>query len=828
MSLRARFRVIKEECRQALGIRLLDEIRQDFRYAVRLLLKRPGFALTAVLTLAIGIGFNCAAFSVLNTVLLHAPPYPESERIVELRQANVARGLSQQLVSVPDYLDWKRENRVFEFMAAWNFQYFNISGTDEPERIEGLTVTSEFFSVLGIQPALGRSFLTEDDQPNKVRVAILSDSLWKRRFASDMAIVGRKVPIDGEPYIIVGVLPPNFRLFRVLNRDLDLYVPHNLDPSRSTRADHLLFVYGRRRPGVSIERARAEMDAIAANAARQHPESNTGWTVGIQELHRQWTAQVRPTLFLLQVSAGVVLLIACINLASLLLARSLGRHREMAIRTALGAGRFRLFRQLLSEGIALGALSGVAGAAVGLALIRIANRLPYSAVNRTEDFRLDLPVLAAGLALAALTGLLVGVGAAMQCSISDLKPDAIRGRRIGNMLIFCQVALTAVLLSGAGLLLHSSVLVNTMYRGLEFRDVLSAQVWLPPARYRDTAHIVRFWHDAAEHVAALPGVQAASAVNFPPLSVLSTSVGLEIEGWPVSRPGQGPAGQYWVVGPRYFETTRVPILSGRTFNEQDNREAPCVVIVSAAMARLYWPGQPAIGKRLRPQFPTSNHYWLPKSQSGWLTVVGVAGDVRLDGITQTTLPQMYLTYEQYPTSILHLLVRTKGEPMQFGGAVRHEISGLDRDQPVFDMKSLEDVLADSTTRAGMLTRLLGAFAAITVLLALIGIYGVTACWTTRRTREIGIRMAIGARPAQVILMVAGTSLPAVIAGTAAGLGGAFLIGPILKAFLVGVGTTDPLTFAVVPATLLVAAAAAACLPARLAARIAPVEALKRE
>jgi putative ABC transport system permease protein len=814
--------------RQALVVRLIDELGQDLPYAARILRKSPGFALTAVFTLAIGIGFNCAAFSILNTILLHAPPYSESERIVELRQANAARGLTQQLVSVPDYLDWKRDNRAFESMAAWNFQYFNLSGTDEPERVEGLTVTSEFFSVLGIQPALGRSFSAEDDQPANVRVAILSDSLWKRRFASDTAIAGRKVSIDGEPYIVVGVLPPGFRLFRVLNRDLDLYVPHTLDPSRLTRADHLLFVYARRRSRVSMERARAEMDAMAASAARQHPETNTGWTIGMQELHQQWTGGIRPTLLLLQVCAGVVLLIACMNLASLLLARSLGRHREMAIRAAVGAGRFRLFRQLLAEGMALGALSGIVGVAVGLLLVQAANRLPYTAINRAEDFRLDQRVLAFGLALAGLTGLLVGVAAAVQCSVSDLKPDAVRGRRIGNVLIFSQVALTAVLLSGAGLLLHSSLLVNAMYRGLESQRVLSAQVWLPPARYRDTAQIARFWHDAAERVAAQPGVRTASVVNFPPLSVLSTSVGVEIEGAAAARLGEEPMVQYWVIGPRYFETTHIPVLSGRTFNEQDNRDAPGVVIVSAAMARLFWPGQPAVGKRLRPRFPTSSHYWLPKSQNGWLTVVGVAGDVRLDGIAQNNIPQMYLTYSQYPTSILHLLVRTNQEPMRLARAVRHEVAELDRDQPVFDMKSLEDVLADSTTRAAVLTRLLAAFAAIAVLLALIGIYGVTACWTARRTREIGIRVAIGARPAQVIVMIAGESVPAVVAGTVAGLGGALLIAPLLKAFLVGVATADLPTFAAVPATLVVAAAAAAYLPARLAARIPPVEALKRE
>jgi putative ABC transport system permease protein len=670
--------------------------------------------------------------------------------------------------------------------------------------------------------------VAEDEQPGRARVAVLSDGLWKRRFGADPTILGRTIAIEGEPYAVVGILPSDFRLFRVLNRDLDLYVPYTLDPSRSTRADHLLFVYARLRPGVSLGRAHAEMQATAANLARQYPETNAGWTVGVQELQRQWTGQIRSTLLMVQFAAGLVLLITCTNLASLLLARSLGRQNEMAVRAALGAGRSRLFRQLLAESIALGALSAVAGIAAGLAFIQLANRLPYTLVNRVEDFRLDVRVLLFGLALAGLTGLSVGIAAAIQGSARDLKPNAVRGRRMGSALIFSQVALTAVLLFAAGLLLRSSMLVSRMHRGLEPSHVLSAQIWLPPARYRDSTRISQFWRDAVERVAALPGALSASAVSFPPLSPLSTSVGLEVGGSPAPRRGEEPVAQYWVIGPRYFETTSIPVLDGRPFNEQDTRDSPGVVIVSASMARRFWHSQSAVGKRIRPLFPTSTHYWLPKTQNSWLTVVGVAGDVRLDGIVQTPLPQMYLSYTQNPTSILHLLVRTPGDPMRLAGAVRHEIAELDRDQPVFDMKSLDDVLAESTTRAGALTRLLAAFGAGAILLAIMGIYGVTACWTSRRTREIGIRMALGARPLQVVRLVTGQGVPAALAGTVAGLAGGLLAARLLRTFLVGVSTTDLLTFAGAPAILMLAAVAAAYVPARRAVRIEPMAALKHD
>ncbi|MBZ5625566.1 MAG: ABC transporter permease [Acidobacteriia bacterium] len=495
------------------------------RYALRLLRRSPGFTATAVLTLGLAIAVNCAVFSIFNAILLRALPYPEAGRIVAVWQKNPTRGLNQQLVSIPDYFDWKEQGRVFEAVAAWNFQYFNLTGADQPERVEGLKVTAGFFPVLGVKAALGRTFLPEEERPGGDRVVILSHHLWRRRFGADPGIVGRTMQVEGQPSMVVGILPAGFRLFRVLNRDLDLYVPHALDRAGASRGDHLLFVYARLKAGVSMRQAQAAMETIANRIAQQHPDTSTGWGAELIDLHSQWTGQIRPVLQMLQVAVGFVLLIACAYIASLLLARAVGCRREMAIRAALGAGRLRLVGQLLGESGVLGALSGAAGTAMGWLLIEFLNRLPYTAVNRVEPFRLDARVLAFSVAIALATGLAVGLAPAIEGSARNLKPDVLAGRRLCGLLVFAEVALAVVLLAGAGLLVRSSLAVADMDRGLNLYNVLTAQVWLPPARYAGAGQIARFWRQAVERSAALPGVESATAVNFPPHKRDCTEVG---------------------------------------------------------------------------------------------------------------------------------------------------------------------------------------------------------------------------------------------------------------------------------------------------------------
>jgi putative ABC transport system permease protein len=500
----------------------------------------------------------------------------------------------------------------------------------------------------------------------------------------------------------------------------------------------------------------------------------------------------------------------------------------MAIRAALGAGRLRLVRQLLAESSVLGALSGAVGTAIAWPLVEALNRLPYTAVNRVEPFRLDTRVIGFSLVIAALTGIAAGLAPAIEVSLRNLKPDVRRGRRLSSLLVFTEVALAVVLLAGAGLLAHSSLVVAEMPRGLDPRNVLTGQVWLPPARYSDRGHIARFWRQAVERTAALPGVTAATAVNFTPLSVLWSGVGVQLDGVPASRPGEEPQVQYWIAGPNYFQAAGVPIVEGRSFTDHDDDEAHGVVVVSAAMARRFWPGGSPLGKHIRPVFPEYPAYWLPKSNNGWLTVVGVAGDVRLDGVVQYPLPQIYLPYGQNPSSILHIMARTSSDPLRWAPAVRREIQLLDKDQPAFDVKSLEDVLGESVTRASVITRVLAVFAALAMVLAGLGIYSVVAYFVSQRTREIGVRMALGASPPQVVRMVIRQELRTVVAGVAAGIWGALAGAGVLKSLLVGVTTTDLPTFVVIPAVFLTVALAAAYVPARRAARLNPMAALRHE
>ena len=801
---------------------------QHLRYGLRLAGRQPAFALPAVSILALGIAVNAAMFSVLNTLLFHAVPYRDAERILTIYQANPQRALRQQLVSIPDYFDWRRENQAFDALAAWNFQYFTLSGTGQPERVQGLKVTADFFNILGVPSARGRGFTAEDEQPGRGRVVILSDGLWKRRFGGDSAIVGRSILVENEPHTVIGILPGDLRLFRVLNRELDLFAPFALNPAQGGRADHLLFVYAKLKPDVSLAQARQKMDAVTAGVAAAHPDTSAGWRADVIPLKEQWTFGSCSFLIMAQVAIGFVLLIACANMTGLLLAHAVGRRREMAIRIALGASRARLTGQLLAESAVLGALGTGVGAALAFALIQGLNSLPYNALNRVEPFRLDDAVLAFTAVAGLVASLVAGLGPALQASAPNLKADALRGRRTYDFLIACQAALAVVLLAGAGLLLRSVMTVTGMNRGLDRRNILTAQVWLPAARYPDGVSIARFARETLEGLAALPGIRSASLVNFPPLSVLGTTVGVVLDRKPLTRPGEEPQVQYWVISKEYFRTTAIPLREGRPFTDLDNDEAHGVAIVSAGMAERFWPGQPALGKRIRLLIPDTRHYWLPKSNNQWLTVVGVVGEVKLDGIDPHTLPQMYLPYTQNPSAIFHVVLRTAGDPLQWIPAVRQTVAAIDKDQPVFDAKSLDEVLASSVARVSVISRGLALTAAIALLLACAGIYGVTSYVVSQRNRESGIRMALGATPRRLVSLQMRRIMTVVLLGSIVGLLGALTATRVLQSMLVGVSPTDALTLSIAPLFLVLAAVAAAYIPARRAAQVDPVTMLRQD
>ena len=688
-------------------------------------------------------------------------------------------------------------------------------------------MTADFFPILGVGAALGRTFVPEEEQRGRERAVILSDGMWRRRFGADPHIVGQSVTVEGEQYTVLGVLPRDFRLFRVLNRELDVFVPLALDRIRAERSEHVLFVYARLRPGVSLERAQTAMDVISKGIAQRYPTVRSGWRAEVVSLQEQWTGQIRSGLVLLQVAVGFVLLIGCANIANLALARAEGRQREMAIRAALGAVPLRLIRQLIAESLMLAVPGGALGTGMALLLTGLLERLPYTVLNRVMPFRIDTNVLAFSLGITLLTGVAVGILPALHCSTRKLKPDGLRRRRSRNLLVVAQVGLAVMLLTSAGLLIRSSMLVAGMNRGLNPRNVLTAQIWLPPARYKDGSQVARFWREAVDSVSAVPGVVSASAVSFPPLSVLSTDVGVRVEGQTVQHPGEEPRLLYWVVGPRYFETMDIPVLQGRQFTDYDHDEARGVVIVSAAMAQRFWPGESPIGKRIRPMFPEGNYYWQPKSKNPWLVVVGVVGDVHLDGILPWQA-QMYLPYAQTPSSIMHLVVRTAGKPSRWVTPVRAAIRSLDKEQAVFDVKSLEDVVAESVARPNVLMRLLTAFAGTALGLAALGVYGVVTYFVSQRTREIGIRIALGARRGHVFAFVMVQGLSAVLVGVAIGVAGALAAASMLRATLVGVTSTDAVAFIGMPSMLLLVAMVATYIPAQRAANTEPMTVLRSE
>jgi putative ABC transport system permease protein len=829
---------------------------QDLRYGARTLRRKPRFTATVVALLALGIGANSALFSIVSAALLHPVPWKDPERIVNVWETDAKRGEANNLVSAVDLLDWRDRCQSFERVAGWRFLYLNLAGVDEPERVEGLTVSPGYFPLLGVTPSLGRTFLPEEEEPGRDKVVILSHGLWRRRFGSDTGVVGRQITVEGEPRTVVGVLPPDFRTFRVLNRELEIYIPLTLDRARLNRgtrpepggargdAGQVMFVYARLKPGVSVEQARAEMDALYRGLGEEYPQTNSGLGVRLVPLPEQWGERARPALLMLLAAVGFVLLIACADAANLLLARATARRKEMNVRAALGASRSRLIRQSLTESLLLAALGGAAGLLLAFWGVGLLNRLiPYTALNRAQDFRLDLSVLGFTLAITLLTGLVSGLLPALRSSKLDLTRalnesgrSATAGAREGrlrSLLVTSEIALAVVLLVGAGLMIRSVVRLHTVDRGLKADHVLTMQIFLPQPKYPTGSRVAAFYRQVLRRVETLPGVESAAVINYPPLGLVSTAVPFVVEGREPQTPDETPVARYSVVSPEYFRTVRIPLLAGRQLTEQDADESNGVVVVSDSLARRFWPHEDAVGKRIVPRFPEMNAYWIPESNNRPLTVVGVVGDVRQDGRLgapqdDAGLTQIYLPYLQNPSPIMHLLVRTSGEPLRSAAAVRSEVYSADKEQPVFDVKTLEEVAAESFSQSSVLTSLLGAFAALALVLAGAGVYGVTAYTVAERTREIGIRMALGARERDVLRLIVGRGMLSALTGVAAGLVAALMLARLLSGALYEVSAGDPLTYAAVSAVLCGVSFAACYVPARRAMKVEPVVALRYE
>ena len=811
----------------------------DLRYSTRTLLKHPGFVFTITLILALGIGANSAIFSVVSAVLLRPLPYEDPDRIVMIWETNVNRGLDRSIVSPANFLDWRDRNHSFEQIAAWRFWFYNLSGTSEPERIHGVRASASFFPLLGVKPTLGRNFLPEEEQVGHDRVVILSHGLWQRRFGGNPDIIGQPVRIDGEPFTVVGVLPSSFRFIRVLNGDLDLWMPFAFDPAQIRRDDHSITVYARLKQNVGLSQAQAEMDTVTLRLAQEHPDTNSGWGAQVIRLHDQYTGFMGPILLMLLGVVVFVLLIACANVANLLLSRATAREREIAIRAALGASRSRLIRQLLTESLLLALLGGAAGLLVAHWGVGLLNALlPEGTVFRLDKFSLDLKVLAFTLIISLFAGVIFGLAPGLQTSNANPN-ESLReggrslsggagGRRLRDLLVIAEVALAVMLLIGAGLMISSSLRLQGVDRGLKLDNLLTMQVSLPKPKYATGEQMTTFYEQVLERIKIAPGIQAASAVNFLPFSGLEDSTTLNIEGRPTPPPGEEVSAPYRVVDYNYFRTIGIPLLRGRYFTPEDKANSLGVVVISETMADRFWPNENPLGRRLKPDFAASSVPWRPEANSSWLTVIGVVGNVKEDRFEDKTSPEIYLSYLQYPLPLMTLIVRSQSDPNALTPAVRGQVWAVDKELPVYNIKTMDEVFSESFASWRAFALLQGTFAAVALMLATLGIYSVMAYSVTQRTHEIGIRMALGAQPRDVLRMIVGQGLKLALVGVAVGVPTALAVTRVISNLLFGVIPTDPPIFVVVPLLLVVIAMLASYFPARRALKVDPMIALRNE
>ncbi|HJQ25181.1 MAG TPA: ABC transporter permease [Blastocatellia bacterium] len=802
----------------------MNTLWQDLRYGARMLTKRPSFTVVAVITLALGIGANTTIFSFVNGILLRSLPYPQPERLVALDENALKRGVTSMGVSFPNFLDWREQNRVFEDIAAYGGSGLALTGAGEPEQLEGAEISHGLLEILRVPPLLGRTFTAEEDRPKSDDVVILSYGLWQRRFAGDAGIVGQKLNLNGRPYTVIGVMPEGFRFPQVA----EYWVPLALNTQMYTRNDHGLGAVARLKDGVSLEQARAEMNDIAARIEEQNPVTNEGLGVSVNGMHDTLAGDYRQALLILLSVVGLVLLVACANVANLMLVRATTRQKEIAIRAAMGASRWRITRQLLTESILLGAAGGALGLLIAvwgldLLLAAIPIKLPF-----WMKFDLDWRVLGFTLGISLLTGLAFGVLPALHATRTNLNETLKEGgrssagagrQRSRSLLVVAEIALSLVLLVGAGLMMRSFVRLQHINPGLNPAGVLTMRINLPQSKYREAAQRADFYRQLMARLRALPGVEAAGGTVTLPLSGFTWGRSLTVEGFPILSVGQAPFIQHNVVTPGYFRTMGIPLLEGRDFNDSDAAE-PKVTIVDERLAREYWPNESAVGKRIR--------FGPPEDNEPWHTIVGVVGAVRHQRLEAVTRNSVYLPHGEIPVSAVFLTVRTSAKPESLVEPMREQIHALDPDLPITSVRKMEDVVALSIWQPRIYTILFGVFAAVALLLAAIGLYGVMAYTVTIRTHEIGLRVALGAQRGDVLRLVAGQGVKLALTGVASGLVAALLLTRLMESLLYSTSASDPLTFAGISVLLMLVALVACYVPARRATKVDPMVALRYE
>ncbi len=820
---------VKESVREVRVGHFIGTVWQDIRFGVRTLLKSPAFTVVAVVSLALGIGANTAIFSVVNGVLLRPLPYPEPDRIVDVWHTPPQASFPGQRifsVSPANYLDWKQQSRSFEQMAIYQYAGFSLSNGGEPIRVTGAAVSSDLFSVLRSPVGRGRIFSAEEEQPGRDQVVVLGHGLWQRAFGASPDIVGRTVTLNSRGYTVIGVMPEGFEF----PEEAELWVPLAWGAEeRQTRSIHDYTVVARLKQGVALEQARAEMNTISSRLEQQYPEDNKGWGATVVPLHEDLVGDVRPALLVLFSAVGFVLLIACANVANLMLARGANRRKEIALRIALGATRGRIVRQLLCESVLLAVAGGLMGLLLARWGVQLLVRLSSGSLPHSGEVGIDGWALGFTLLVSVAAGALAGIAPALQFSRNEISETLKQGtgrtgggavrQRTRRALVVGEVALSLILLIGAGLMIRSFWELQNVDPGFDTTNTLTLRVGLAPPKYADPQQQLAFHDRVLEQIRALPGVVAAGSTTTLPLTGSGSKQPFTVEGRPAPPVAEQPLAQTRYVSPDYFRAAGIPLRQGRAFDDRDREGAPQVVVISEAMARRFFPGQNPVGQRLTPSFHL---------KQGAREIVGVVGDVKSGGLDVEMAATMYLPYKQSPRPWLSFAVRTVSDPRGFVQPVTRAVYSVDKEQAVTGVRTMDEVLAESLSGRRFNMTLLITFAALALALAAVGVYGVMSYSVMMRRRELGIRMALGASAVDVLRLVLGQGLALTLVGVAVGLAGAYALTRLMASLLYGVTATDFVTFGSVSGLIVIVGLLASFLPARRATKVDPLTALRSE
>jgi putative ABC transport system permease protein len=810
---------------------------QDIRYGLRTLVKSPGFTLVALTALALGIGANTAIFSVVNAVLLRTLPYRDAEQVMVVWEQNRARDGRNNVVSPANFFDWQQQSNSFQEMAAFHDAAFNLTGEGNPEEIPAQVTSGNLLTMLGTEAALGRVYTKDEAEPGRDDVIVISHGLWQRRFGGASDIIGKKISLNGQSVTILGVMPQGFKWFMKegsrTGKSAEMWTPAKFEAYMNTPSKgrgRFITVAGRLKPGVTVEQAQSEMSTIASRLEQQHAQFNTNMGVRIVPVREQLAGEIKTALYVLLGAVGFVLLIACANVANLMLARAASRQSEFAIRIALGAGRARMVRQLLTESVLLSVLGGALGLIIALWGVDALVALSPPNLLGTEKIGLSLPVLAFTFAVSLLTGIVFGLAPALEATRLNLNESlketgksnmsSRRSRRLSSGFVVAQVALALVLLIGSTLMIKSFLRLQAVDPGFKTENLLTLRVTVPGTKYPEDAQVVAFHRQALERLKSLPDVRSVGAVSALPFGGnLGARTSFRVEGRPIPPPGETLSTDVRVTDENYFQTIGIPVLSGRTFTEQEAREDRRVIIINETMARQHFPGENPIGKHLRVEM-------MPDPQP--TEIIGVVADAKYKTLEGPAFPMVYWAHPQLVYSEMTFVMRTNGDPMNLAAAARREIQMIDKDQPVADVRTMQSWIDELTARSRFGTLLLGLFAGLALVLAAIGIYGVMSYSVTQRTHELGIRIALGAKARDVFKLILGRGLVLTLIGIGLGLAASLALTRFLSSLLFGISATDPVTFGGL-ALLLTAVALLACyLPTRRAMKVDPMVALRNE